>query len=119
MQRYTVSTAAFILLLLGACAGQPEVPDDTFSYATASPDAETVAQIRADAETDPVVTEAAMANADEIVCVTEARTNSYFRTRRCYTRGQLDQQAEAAQRSLADATSQTVREIDPNDDTPW
>jgi hypothetical protein len=116
MQRYTASAAALVLLLLGACAGQPEVPEDTFSYATASLDAETVARIRADAETDPVVTEAAMANADEVVCVTEARTNSYFRTRRCYTRGQLDQQARVAQRSLANATSQTYRE--PSEDSP-
>lgn len=113
MQRYTVSAAALVLLLLGACAGQPEVPDDTLSYATASPDAETVARIRADADTDPVVTEAAMANADEIVCVTEARTNSYFRTRRCYTRAQLDRQAQAAQRSLADTMSQSSRVIEP------
>jgi hypothetical protein len=118
MQRYTASAAALVLLLLGACAGQPEVPDDTLSYATASLDVETVARIHADAVTDPVVTEAAMANADEIVCVTEARTNSYFRTRRCYTRGQLDQQARAAQRSLADATSLTYREIEPSESTP-
>ena len=102
MQRYTVSAAASVLLLLGACAGQPEVPDDTLSYATASLDAETVARIRAEAETDPVVTEAAMANADEIVCVTEPSTNSYIRTRRCYTRAQLDRQARGAQRELAD-----------------
>jgi len=115
MQRYTASAAALVLLLLGACAGQPEVPEDTFSYATASPEPETVARIRADAETDPVVMEAAMANADEIVCVTEARTNSYFRTRRCYTRGQLDQQARVAQRELADAASQTYREIEPSE----
>ena len=112
MQRYTVSAAASVLLLLGACAGQPEVPDDTLSYATASPDAETVAQIRADAKTDPVVTEAAMANADEIVCVTEARTSSYFRTRRCYTRAQLEREATGTQRSLAEAASNTIRVIE-------
>ena len=115
MQRYTISAAASVLLLLGACAGQPEVPDDTLSYATASPDAETVAQIRANAKSDPVVTAAAMANADEIICVREAPTSSYIRVRRCYTRSQLERQAKLSQAILADeqARNPSIRELSP------
>ena len=112
MQRYAVSASASVFLLLGACAGQPEAPDETRSYATASPNAETVAQIRAEAKTDPVVTETAMANADEVVCVREASTNSYLRVRRCYTRTQLDGQASRTQQQLSDAMSRTVREVE-------
>ena len=119
MQRYGVAGAA-IVILLGACAGQPEEPD-TFSYATVSPDSETLAEIRAEAKVDPVVTAAAMADADEIVCMREVPTGSLIRVRRCYSRAQLERQARRTQDWLADELSQsgTVRDAAPvNPDTP-
>ncbi len=112
MQRCGVAVAATVLLLLGACAGQPEIPESALTYATATPDAETLQQISAQAKPDPIVTAAAMSNADEVVCVREASAGSNIRVRRCYTRAQLNRQATRNQEQLADALSQsgTIRD---------
>ena len=112
MQRCGVAVAATVLLLLGACAGQPEIPESALTYATATPDAETLQQISAQAKQEPIVTAAAMSNADEVVCVREASAGSNIRVRRCYTRAQLNRQATRNQEQLADALSQsgTIRD---------
>ncbi len=100
-----IAASVSVAVQLGACAGQPEVSENRFAYSTASPDAETLQQISAQAKPDPIVTAVAMSNADEVVCVREASAASNIRVRRCYTRVQLDRQAIRSQRSLADALS--------------
>ena len=92
MQRFAVGAVTSILLFLGACVGQPEVPADPMTYATASPDAETLQEIRTHAKPVPVT--AGMAQADEVVCVNEAPLGSLIPVRRCYTRSQLREEAK-------------------------
>ncbi len=113
-----IAASVGLAVQLGACAGQPEVSENTIAYSTASPDAETLQQIRAQAKPDPILTAAAMSEADEVVCVREAPTGSLIRVRRCYTRAQLDRQAIRAQKWLGDALSQSGTGTDNDPDDP-
>lgn len=90
MQRYGPSAVAAVLLLLGACAGQPKAPADTLTYTTASPDAETLQEIRTQAKPVPI---AAAAEADEVICVRETPPGTLIPVRNCYTRSELREQA--------------------------
>lgn len=98
MQRFAVGAVTSILLFLGACVGQPEVPAGTMTDATASPDAETLQEIRTRAEPVPVT--AAMAQADEVVCVSNAPLGSLIPVRRCYTQSQLREEARRTRDAL-------------------
>lgn len=98
MQRFGVSAITSILLLLGACASQPELPADTLTYATASPDAETLQEIRTNAKFIPVVP---VAQADEVVCVKEAPPGSLIPVQRCYTQSQLAEEARRTREKLS------------------
>ncbi len=98
MQRFAVGAVTSILLFLGACVGQPEVPADTMTYATASPDAETLQEIRTRAKPVPVT--AAMAQADEVVCVSETPLGSLIPVRRCYTQSQLREETRRTRDAL-------------------
>ena len=107
MQRFKGGAVVLVVFLVTACASQPDVPEETFTYSTESPDAATLQSIRAQATSDPVATPAAVARVDEVVCSREAPTGSNIRVRRCYTRRQMQDQAKSAQDWLADELSQS------------
>ena len=99
MQRFGASATTLVFLFLGACVGQPELPARTLTYATASPDAETLQEIRTHAESIPV--EAALGPADEVVCVRKAPPGSLIPVQRCYTQTQLAEEARRTREELS------------------
>ena len=99
MQRFGVGAVTSVLLLLGACVSQPEVPANTLTYGTASPDAETLQEIRVGARSVPL--EAAVAQADEVVCVREAPPGSLIPVQRCYSQSQLAEEARRTREKLS------------------
>ncbi len=98
MQRFGVGAVTSVLLFLGACVSQPEVPADTLTYATASTDAETLQEIRTHAKSIPVVP---VAQADEVVCVREAPPGSLIPVQHCYTQSQLAEEARRTREALS------------------
>ena len=79
--------------------GQPEVPANTLTYVSASPDAAALQEIREQAKSVPV--EAPVAQADEVVCVRETPPGSLIPVRRCYTRSQLTEEARRTREQLS------------------
>ncbi len=102
MKYIRVGAAVSLLLLLGACAGQPQEPAETLTYVTATADPETLERVRNEAELVAVPTAADLAVADEIVCVREKPMGSLISVRRCYTRSQLAEQARSTQDWLSE-----------------
>jgi hypothetical protein len=103
-----IGVASIAFIFLGACAGQQETSNiDQQAYSVESLDPESLQRVREEAKLDPILTAAALANEDNLVCVRETSVNSNIRVRRCYSRSQLDEQAENAQDWLRDELSQT------------
>ena len=98
MQRFGVGAVISVLLFLGACVSQPEVTANTLTYATASPDAETLQEIRTHAKSISV---APVAQANVVVCIKEAPPGSLIPVQRCYTQSQLAEEARRTREKLS------------------
>ena len=98
MQRFGVGAVTSVLLFLGACVSQPEVTANTLPYATGSPDAQTLQEIRTNAKFIPIVP---VAQADEVVCVKEAPPGSLIPVQRCYSQSQLAEEARRTREKLS------------------
>jgi hypothetical protein len=107
MQRINVVEIILLASLLGACATEPDVSEAPVAYSAETMDPATLQAIRAQATPDPVTTQTALAQTDELICHREAQPGSYIRVRRCYTRSQLNSQARSTQEWLADELSQS------------
>ena len=95
--------------LLAACASQQEVADPQQASAAEAPDAETLQEIRLNAEQVALAPEPQQS---DVVCERIAPTGSHIPQRRCLSRAAIREETEQAQEWLrSDGTRGAITEV--------